>query len=203
MIAIYEICKKTEPDISKEDIVKGMKNVRQGKGIGFNIDIVYALFNKFHLYYTKEEIQWLIEKIEEENEIMEFEKNLGTSPKIYLGDFTSLSGHEFEEYIQKLFELLEYVVVRTQLTGDQGADLIVSKDNIKTVVQLKKYSGSISNKAIQEVVAAKKYYQADKAMVVTNSLFTTGAIALALANDVELWDGKKLIKIISDVNKSH
>jgi restriction system protein len=134
---------------------------------------------------------------------MEFEKNLGTSPKIYLGDFSNLSGHEFEEYAQKLFGLLGYTVVRTQLTGDQGADLIISKDNIKTVVQLKKYSGSISNKAIQEVVAAKNYYKADKAMVITNSSFTTGAIALALANDVELWDGEKLIKTISDVNKSY
>jgi len=58
-------------------------------------------------------------------------------------------------------------------------------------------------KAIQEAVAAKNYYKADNAMVITNSSFTKGAVDLAIANNVELWDGKKLEAVIGDLNKPH
>lgn len=203
VISIYEISKKTDPNVRKEDVIQEIKNALQGKNIEFNIDEVSSLFSRFNLSHTKEEIEQLIQKIREEIEIVEFEKNLGTQSKVYLGDFTNLSGHEFEAYMQRLFELLGYTAIRTPLTGDQGADLIIAKDNIKTAVQLKKYTGSISNKAIQEIVAAKDYYKADKAMVVTNSSFTEGAIDLALANNVELWDGEKIKELISGLNKSH
>jgi len=86
-----------------------------------------------------------------------------------------------------------------KVTGDQGADLILSKDGEKIVVQAKKYAGKVSNKAVQEIAAAKKYYNADRAMVVTNSAFTKSAIELAFSNDVELWDGRKLKTIIEDL----
>ena len=38
-------------------------------------------------------------------------------------------------------------------------------------------------------------------MVVTNSSFTAGAIDLALANNVELWDGEKIKEVISSLNR--
>jgi len=87
---------------------------------------------------------------------------------------------------------LGYTVVQTSLSGDQGADLIISKNGEKTVVQAKKYAGKVSNKAIQEIAAAKDHYKAQKAIVITNSSFTKSAIDLALSNNVELWDGLKL-----------
>lgn len=165
----------------------------------FKFETLYKIMEKLNLSYTKEEIADLIEKIRERMELEEFEQGLGSQKKICIGDFRGLNGHEFEEYIQKLFELFGYTVVRTPLTGDQGADLIVSKDGLKTVVQAKKYEASVSNKAVQEVVAAKSYYNAEKAIVVTNSTFTSGAIDLALANGVELWDSEKLENIVKNL----
>ena len=52
---------------------------------------------------------------------------------------------------------------------------------------------------MQEIVAAKNYYDADKAMLVTNSSFTKSAVELAFSNDVELWDGRKLKRVIKDL----
>jgi HJR/Mrr/RecB family endonuclease len=72
----------------------------------------------------------------------------------------------------------------------------------KTVVQAKKYSGSVTNKAIQEIVASKKHYGAEKAMVVTTGMFTKSAIELAKSNKVELWDKNRLNEIISNINKT-
>lgn len=50
----------------------------------------------------------------------------------------------------------------------------------------------MGNSAVQEAVAGKSYYDCDEAMVITNSVFYPGAIALAKANDVTLIDGTQL-----------
>lgn len=163
--------------------------------------IVSKLLDKFNLKYEEIELVQLIKKVREEIELEEFEQDLGlgSSKKIDIGDFTKLNGYEFEEYLKNLFELLGYTVLKTSLSGDQGADLIISQGDEKTVVQAKKYNGSVSNKAVQEIATARNHYKASKAIVVTNSSFTKSAIELALSNNVELWDGQKLKNIINSI----
>ena len=106
------------------------------------------------------------------------------------------NGIQFEQYLKNIFEKLGYLVEVTKNTGDQGADLILTKNNEKTVVQAKFYSSSVGNKAVQEVVAALKFYNADKGMVVTNSYYTKSAIELAEANGIELWNKEVLENMI-------
>lgn len=106
------------------------------------------------------------------------------------------NGIQFEQYLKYLFEKLGYVVETTKTTGDQGADLILNKNNIKTVVQAKFYSNPVGNKAVQEVVSAIKFYKADNGMVVTNNYYTKSAKELAEANEIELWDKDILDEII-------
>ena len=110
-----------------------------------------------------------------------------------------VSGYQFEDDLSQLFAKLGFSVQRTPLSGDQGADLIVEKKGSRTVVQAKRYSGKVTNKAVQEIFAAKTFYNADRAIVVTNSVFTKSAIELAISNGVELWDGGKLEEIRSVV----
>ena len=85
----------------------------------------------------------------------------------------------------------------TKASGDQGAYLIVYGSDLKIVAQAKFYSSTIGNKAIQEVVSAIKYYQADKDMVITSNYYTKSAIELAEVNNVELCDTNVLDSIIS------
>jgi restriction system protein len=63
-------------------------------------------------------------------------------------------------------------------------------------VQAKRYKNPVSVKAVQEIASAVKYYNADKAMVITNNRFTENAYHLAHSNSVELWDRKKLIEFM-------
>jgi restriction system protein len=49
---------------------------------------------------------------------------------------------------------------------------------------------------VQEAVAAKAIYKCNKAMVITNSHFTAGAVVLAAANDCTLVDREELGKWI-------
>jgi len=110
--------------------------------------------------------------------------------------FSFLSGTEFENLLVKLFESIDYVVEHPGGAGDQGGDLILNKEGQRILVQAKCYTNNINNKAVQEAVAAKKYYDCSRAIVVGSSDFTLGAIDLAKANDVELMRKKQLQELL-------
>lgn len=191
--------------ISKITTTNKKQIIKEYLKIGFdepNEMIIEDLFDKFNLKYNSEEIIKLLNECLEEVELDDFEENLGLSNFKQIGDFETLNGHQFEDYLKDLFSILGYQVMRTKLSGDQGADLIIKKDDEKTVVQAKKYSGAVTNKAIQEVVASKNHYGCNKSIVVTTGVFTKSAIELAKSNKVELWDKNKLKKVINGINSS-
>ncbi|WP_207707878.1 restriction endonuclease [Heliorestis convoluta] len=121
------------------------------------------------------------------------EKKLATSKAsaieiITIHDIDLMTGSEFEHYIASLFKKMGYKSQVTNLSGDQGIDIILEKANQKIGVQTKCYSSSVSNSAIQEVVAGLRFYGLSKGIVVTNRGFTKSAIELAKANNIILWD---------------
>ena len=89
-----------------------------------------------------------------------------------------------------------YDVEQTKLSGDQGGDIVIRKFNKKIIVQAKRHKVKVTNKAVQEVVASIKHYNADGGMVVTNNFFTNSAIDLAKSNNIELIDRPKLEELI-------
>ncbi|MCM2287113.1 MAG: restriction endonuclease [Desulfobacula sp.] len=197
-IPVYDLISKITTN--KKQIVK--EYLKLGFDNRANEMIIQDLFDKFGFSYSIEEVTKLLGQCLEDKELEDFEKNLGIKQQKHIGDFDSLNGHQFENYLKELFLSLGYQVIRTKLSRDQGADLIIKKDDEKTVVQAKKYSGQVGNKAIQEIVASKKYYGAEKAMVVTTGVFTKSAMELAKSNKVELWDKNRLEESISEINKS-
>lgn len=111
-----------------------------------------------------------------------------------------MSGEEFEEFLSVHFQKLGYKVDPTPTTNDYGADLILKKDNVKLVIQAKRWKTKVGIGAIQEIVAAIKYYNADKGVVISNNFFTKNAYELASRNNIELWNRNKLIEIMSKHN---
>lgn len=109
-----------------------------------------------------------------------------------LAQIDKMEGKQFEEYLAVQFRKKGYRVSLTPDTNDYGADLVMTKGRKKYVVQAKRYKGKIGNSAVQEIVAAKAYYNAKHAMVVTNSFYSYNARELARVNDVELWDRNRL-----------
>lgn len=112
-----------------------------------------------------------------------------------------LDGFGFEQLLGDIFTKAGYKVIVTKKTGDQGADLIVEKKGISTAIQAKKYIGSVGNKAVQEVVAAMKYYDCDKSMVITTGEFTKGARVLADRNRVQLIGKDKIDDLFYIISK--
>lgn len=106
----------------------------------------------------------------------------------------AMDGLEFEEYLQTLFERLGYSVQLTSVMGDWGADLVLRRHGVGTVVQAKRWRRKVGVKAVQEALAAMPMYRCTHAMVVTNSRFTEQAQVLASRNGVELWDRDRLVR---------
>ncbi len=110
-------------------------------------------------------------------------------------DVDRFTGRQFEQYLQFLFEKLGFKTTLTPPQGDFGADLILERDGLRTAVQAKRFAGTVGVDAVQQVVAAMPFYECNRAIVVTNSYFSQRAKDLARANQVELWDRKKLTSI--------
>ncbi len=193
------ITKELGDKVTVETVIR--ESIRLGFIPYYSEELVSRLLDMFGLPYDRDRLESLISEIKEDVELEEFENKMTTQEGIDLGDYRHLKGHEFESYLSSLFEHLGYTVLQTPVSADQGADLIISLDEEKTVVQAKKQTKNVANRAVQEVVAAKKYYKADSALVVTNSSFTQSAIDLALANEVALWDGTKLEDTIRSLRK--
>jgi restriction system protein len=106
-----------------------------------------------------------------------------------------MDGRTFERRLGRLFSDLGYGVKHVgRAGGDFGGDLLVSKKGESSIVQAKCWSKNVTIKAVQEVAAARDYYKAKHALVVTNRSFTKQARTLARATRVELWGRDELVR---------
>ena len=103
-----------------------------------------------------------------------------------MSQIDALSGVEFEGFLKKLFEKMGYFVETTKKSYDFGADLVISKNGTKSIVQAKCLNKTVGAKAIQEIIGAKNHYNVQNLMVVTNRYFSKEAETMALENDVKL-----------------
>ena len=109
-----------------------------------------------------------------------------------------MEGHEFEYFCADLLRKVGFSEVTvTPGSGDQGVDVLAVKDGIKYAIQCKNYASALSNTPVQEVSAGKQFYGCHVGVVMTNSTFTPGAIQLAAATNVLLWDRRKLDELIA------
>jgi len=162
------------------------------------------------------EVKRKFEELRKDKELEEFERELGIvkkrntkfftkkddvverllQKKVLWEDIKNLSGYEFEDFIVELCKKIGYTVRKTKLSGDQGADIIIEKFDERTVIQTKNHKNQITNKAVQEVIAARSYYSCDKAIVIGTSDYTNSAKDLAKKSNVDLWDKEKLMKMV-------
>lgn len=125
-----------------------------------------------------------------------------TDQAIKIEQVDKFSGYEFELFCAYIFIQMNYSIEHTKKTCDFGADLVIRKQGVSYAVQCKRYSDTVSNKAIQEVVSSMSIYKCSKSIVVTNSNFSSSAIKLAKHNHVILIDRIKLINIIYNLNNT-
>jgi hypothetical protein len=168
-----------------------------------NIHLLIRLLGDKGKYVDKQFIIGYVRDIKQDIELnnafklRDLEKR---SDYLTINDMGYMNGHEFEYFLEFLFEKMGHTVIKiTKHTRDQGADLITIKSGEVNVIQAKKYKigNNIGNDTIRDVVAAIKHYSAHNGIIVTTSNFTIDAVKLARSNGVELINGYQLYKLIN------
>ena len=196
-----------EEDWNKE--VKKFTKKRSGEILEFVInhtpEVIYKELKKQKQYYypNSENFYYEILSIVELNEVYEctdLEDRIALLENIdnintnnHLVD-EQKDYHEYESIVSNMFEILGWDTLITPKSGDQGADIIIEKYNMKFVVQCKLYSQPVGNKAVQEVIAAKGFYEAFGAIVVTNNDYTKSARQLAESHSVILLHDSQILE---------
>lgn len=112
-----------------------------------------------------------------------------------------MNGHEFEHWCANLLKKNGFSDVEvTKGSGDQGVDVLATKEGIRYAIQCKCYSSDLGNSPIQEVHAGKSMYHCQVGAVMTNRHFTSGAKELAEATGVLLWGREKLQEMLKAAN---
>lgn len=104
-----------------------------------------------------------------------------------------LEGHDFEYYCARLLEEDGFAAV-TVTTGsrDYGADILAERDGITYAFQCKRYDHPVGVFAVQEIYAARDYYDRMVGVVMTNASFTDPAQKMAQKLKILLWDREVL-----------
>ena len=101
-------------------------------------------------------------------------------------DVEQMSGLDFEVFCANILRKSGWEARVTVGSGDQGIDIVATDDKVKAVFQCKKYSQSVGNAAVQEIIAGKQFEKAQIAAVISTAPFTRSAIQLANSADVYL-----------------
>ncbi|MBC7764441.1 restriction endonuclease [Microbacteriaceae bacterium] len=108
----------------------------------------------------------------------------------------AMDGLEFEHYVAELLRRNGFHNVSLTEKYDFGVDIITEKDGIRWGIQAKRYSGVVKADAVRQVVCGLRLYSCDRAIVITNSTYSSVAQILAAGNDCVLIDrvGLKQLK---------
>lgn len=107
---------------------------------------------------------------------------------------------EFEKIVAEMYRQLGYEVRLTPKSNDKGFDIILMKENIKYLVECKRYSelNLIGRELIQKFFAAVYNEKALKGYFITTSDFRKTAIQYikGLDDKIELIDYRKLLSLL-------
>ena len=140
------------------------------------------------------------------NEVESSTKNKSSQKleKDSIFDVDRLDGNAFQNFMCKILKENGFTDVEvTGQAGDQGGDLLAKMGDEQLVIQAKRFSidRKVTNSAVQEVIGAIAYYNANKGIVVTNSIYTQSAKELAKINNVELWNRDNVIEFLDVYNQ--
>ena len=104
----------------------------------------------------------------------------------------SLSGAEFERELGTLYRYLDYRVESTPTSGDQGIDLILSKDGRTTIVQCKSHKSPVGPAVARELLGSLVAFGADGAILACTGGFTRGVKEFVRGKPIELISASDL-----------
>jgi restriction system protein len=119
------------------------------------------------------------------------------------GSVAELDWRDFEQLMQEAFRRKGYMSVETPTGADGGVDIALRKDGKLYLVQCKHWKArKIGVATVRELFGVITARNASGGFLVTSGYFTEDAKAFAAQVKLELIDGPKLDKLISQVGKA-
>ncbi|MDM8520154.1 restriction endonuclease [Anaerolineales bacterium HSG6] len=110
----------------------------------------------------------------------------------------------FEYLTAALFERKGYKTHLTVTSGDEGVDVLATKNFRKTVIQCKRYGGSVGQPTIRDLYGTMQHNKAADAYLVTTATVTKQAQEWAKGKPIHLVDGYILVNWVTEgPNKSN
>ncbi|MFW5968767.1 MAG: restriction endonuclease [Persicimonas sp.] len=120
---------------------------------------------------------------------------MGKEPIVFR--LSEMSGYDFEDAVETLFERLGYEAGVSERVSDLGRDIIARNDSETLIIECKHTSSSIGRPVIQKLHSATMSFSEDATgVLVTSSTFSSPAREHAekLGDEVELWNYKRLVE---------
>lgn len=115
-------------------------------------------------------------------------------------DINNLSGHDFEDLVEKLIKQLGFITEERKRSADGGIDIkaINEQPILKGlyIIQCKRCSSNISESIIRDLYGVVTSERANKGILITNSKFSKQAKNFAKNLPIELIDGNRLIELL-------
>ena len=107
----------------------------------------------------------------------------------------SLSGLEFEQELGNLYRAQGYSVKSTPTSGDQGVDLILTKNGKTTVVQCKAHKNPAVPSVVRDLFGSMHHFKADSAILACTGGFTDGVVKFARGKPVQLISARDIVRM--------
>lgn len=118
----------------------------------------------------------------------------------------NISGRDFEIFLNNIFKMAGYETYLTPEKGDNGIDIFITKDNMTTAIQAKKFKLDGTNivklDTVREFTGALSPHAHMHGAIITTHFFTPEAIRLAEQHNIELINREDLITLISKLTPS-
>jgi restriction system protein len=146
------------------------------------------------------EFESLKDRFLEDRRLVQQRRNLAVGIRTRMEQLDTLDGVAFEEFVAEVFEALGYEVDRNGGSGDEGADLKLSRGPLRAVVQCKYHAkGIVGSPELQKFLGTIHQSGSRKGYFVTTTGFTLSAEKFAANQPMELIDGPRLAEIVREV----
>ena len=105
-----------------------------------------------------------------------------------------LDGVTFEKEVALLLEGRGYKVQRTGRSGDEGVDLLLTRDGKKIIVQCKAYKTHVAPAVVRDLYGSLHHHRANEAWLIATSEFSVRARLFAKGKTVRLVAIGEIIK---------
>ncbi|ADI74087.1 restriction endonuclease [Methanohalobium evestigatum Z-7303] len=174
---------------------------------------VDCLSEKINCYHNKsgdiQQMQLILDRIEDcienpdssdsKNQNQKVQSSASSGNSTQNNNLDKMSWKELEELLVSMYRDKGYLVESVG-TKDMGADFVITEYGVERTAVLIKHLNQgqkVTRNAVQEVAAAKDYYQCNGAMVISNQEFTQKALILAESNDVSLIGREQLEDMVN------